>query len=77
MSIEYVLLLICCSAISEDIKLIVFNTIAIGGAGLALCALAFVPEELPWLGVFLLTLVAVVQGAGPVGFIKCAVFYGR
>lgn len=54
-----------------------FNSIALGGAGLSLLALGFVPDEYPILGVVLLTMISCVTGAGSSGFFKGAVLYTR
>ncbi|KAI6219970.1 Transporter, major facilitator family protein [Aphelenchoides besseyi] len=63
--------------LNDDLKLIVFNSIALGGAALSLIGLAFVPEQHPIVGVILLTTISIVQGSVSAGFFKCAVLYGR
>lgn len=61
----------------DNVKLILFNSIALGGAGLSLIALGFVPDEYPIFGVILLTVISMVTGAASSGFFKGAVLYSR
>ena len=63
--------------ISEDRKLVVFNTIAVCGAGLLFLGVFFAPSSTPMLSVVLFALINIALGAGCGGFYKCAVLYSR
>jgi ACS family sodium-dependent inorganic phosphate cotransporter-like MFS transporter 5 len=60
---------------SDDLKLIVFNSITVGGAGFVYLLIGFAPT--PILGVACLAFVNIVTGAASGGFYKCAVLYSR
>lgn len=62
---------------SEDLKLVVFNTITVGGAGIIYALIGYVPEDSPLLAVACFAMVNVVTGAASGGFYKCAVLYAR
>jgi hypothetical protein len=61
----------------DNVKLILFNSIALGGAGLSLLALGFVPDAYPISGVILLTMISMFTAAASSGFFKGAVLYTR
>ncbi|KAI6183086.1 MFS domain-containing protein [Aphelenchoides bicaudatus] len=61
----------------DNVKLVLFNSIALGGAGLSLIGLGFVPDDYPIVGVILLTVISMVTGAASSGFFKGAVLYTR
>jgi sugar phosphate permease len=63
--------------IDENVKLIVFNSIALAGAGICMLGLGFVPDNYPILGVILLSLISMSTGSGSSGFFKGAVLYTR
>lgn len=62
---------------NENVKLILFNSIALASAGLCLLGLGFVPDSCPILGVILLTIISMSTGAASSGFFKGAVLYTR
>lgn len=63
--------------LSEDTKLILFNTITVAGAGIVYSLIGFVPESSPMLAVVCFAMVNIVTGAASGGFYKCAVLYSR
>ncbi|CAD5228241.1 unnamed protein product [Bursaphelenchus xylophilus] len=63
--------------ISEDKKLIIFNTVAVALAGVFYLLLGLVPTDAPFWGIALFSLINLVIGASPGGFYKCGVLHGR
>ncbi|KAI6197541.1 hypothetical protein M3Y94_01236400 [Aphelenchoides besseyi] len=63
--------------LSENLKLIVFNTITVGGAGVSFAAIGFMPKEYPILPIIGFCMVNVMTGSASGGFYKAAVLYSR
>ncbi|KAI6172488.1 Phosphatidylinositol transfer protein alpha isoform [Aphelenchoides besseyi] len=59
--------------LSENLKLIVFNTITVGGAGIAYASIGFMPIELPIWPIVGFCVVNISTGAASGGFYKAAV----
>lgn len=62
---------------SEDGKLLLFNTISLGGAATIYVVLAFLSDENPFLIVILFTSISLCTGASSCGFVRCGIDYGR
>lgn len=63
--------------LSENVKLIVFNTITVAGAAAVYISIGFVPEDYPMLTIGAFAMVNIVTGAASGGFYRCAVLYAR
>lgn len=63
--------------LTEDVKLVVFNTITVVGAGLAYLIVGYIPEYAPMLVIVCFAMVNIVTGAASGGFYKCSVLYAR
>jgi hypothetical protein len=65
------------SFISNDNKLLLFNTISLGGAATIYTAMAFLSADNPLLIVILFTCISLCTGASSCGFVRCGIDYGR
>ncbi|KAI6212311.1 MFS domain-containing protein [Aphelenchoides besseyi] len=63
--------------LSDDTKLIFFNTLSLGGAGTIYLSLGFLSADNPLLIVVLFTCVSLCTGASSCGFVRAAIDYGR
>ncbi|KAI6183027.1 hypothetical protein M3Y97_00444100 [Aphelenchoides bicaudatus] len=63
--------------LTEDGKLLLFNSISLAGAATIYMVLAFLSAESPFLIVILFTSISLCTGASSCGFVRCGIDYGR